>query len=388
MRLFREFRPVGNSRRLLVSNFTSVGTVNADQTFQYNVIPPVPVNADYATSWSLVHAVGLSYATQWSAKHAVGRDYYTDWYVGDQRLTNTRKLQPYRASGTLNRLLQTVGRVGSPGADHAFAWNIGGTVTRDFPLQWQVQSQGPGTGDPLGDPFVVAIGAIAASGTVAMDSPLSAINRDHLFVYNVNGAIGSMQPNSPTLAIGPIAAAGSVAMSSVQLTANADQSLQYSITNAAGLAYATRWTVNTSAFASHQIQWAIGAFSVVGADLTLQWSTISTTGRSYAIEYQVRIAVGRGYSFQYYVLEQGSVAFEFTPRWNVLQAVHEDHVFDWDSAGRQFADHSFLYRIGIRPAIDVIVRMPDDGPTVFVDVPEIALAYPLVTPVYATPIRL
>jgi hypothetical protein len=386
MKLLRPFRSAGGVR-WLVSPYSEIATVSRDLTFEYVVIPPFPVGANYVIEWDSISAVGQNYLLSSGIQQYVAADFFLGYRVGDGGSTSSRILRPFRKSGSLNRLLEVVGRTGSPFGLLSLSWNLGGTVTREATLQWSIQAAGPGIGDPLGDPFSVAVNTVAASGAVTMSSPLSAVFREYTIQYQINGTIGSMVPSPATLAISSVGAAGSVAMSSTQLTAASDLTLQYSIANAATLSLATRWNVLGSAGASYLTSWSVGAFSLVNADLTLSYGIISVTGRSAALEYNVLMSVGVGYVFQYYILDQNAVASEYLPLWNILGSAQADLPIAWNSAGRQWADLSFLYRVGIRPAIDVTVVIPDNQPELYADADWI-VATPVSGEIVATPVRL
>jgi hypothetical protein len=387
MRLLRAYRPVAaTTRRLLVNSYSAISAVGADLSVQYQVIPATAVGQSYAVEWDAYMEVGASLASSSSLIAFAGRDYFSSYYVGEGRITTTREFNAFRASGTLRRLLQVVGRTGSPAATFSPTWNIGGTTTKDGSFQWSIQGQGPGTGDPLGDPFIVGISSVAAAGTVDMSSPLSAVFREATFSYQLNGAIGSALLAPASTAISTIAAAGSVAMSSGQLTAGADFTQQYGIINAAGLSFTFRHTVNTSATADYPSSYDIGEWSIASTDLTSSYSMVSGAGRVFQAEYGVLNAAGRAYVGEYFVLDQSAVAFDQAFYWNVRSPVNADLLQSYSMGGRQFVDLSLMWRVGIRPAIDVIVRIPTDDPTIYAD-DSGTFAYPKINDAYVTAVR-
>jgi hypothetical protein len=345
MRIARRFR-AGGGEKLAGRPFLNGGLVGSDLACQYDVIPPTPVSADGVAQYGVLNWVAQSYDGSNAVQAYVSQSLGAQFAVLGTESPVFRVARRMRSPVTLRKIVVATSAPARPALELVSAYNIGGLVIRDLATTYQVAPSGPGDTWMVGDPFVTAIAAIGASGSVSItDLSLSAVNRDQLGIYNLFGALGGFG-GTGAAAIAPTFASGSVALSSAQLTASADRSAQYSVIQQA---FATL-TGSASILMPVQSD-GVGSYSLTGLepvseDLVGEYRVYSVVNKNLTSAYQVLMTVSRAANFDYTVLSPNAVNADMLGTYSVGGWVQRDEVFAWDSGGWVRADLLSSFRVG------------------------------------------
>lgn len=362
MFLLRPYRS-GGGAPLLVGPTSEVGSVGASLAVQYLVIPPTPVGQDYAASHRVLTSASGDLSGAWSTLNAVAQPVSGQFVVNGVVLELKRLLKPHRAANG-NKVLAVVTPSSRPVLDLTVRWNMGGVVAKDLAPAWNVQPPSAGGADWLGDTFVVSLGGVSASGTVAMDSPLATVSRDLIGQYQlVATPSGGVDWGSSPFAVAMegINASGAVAITSAQMTVSQDLVAQWAMKSVVQASYTSRHTIYTSVGNEYSGSYALTGLSAVSSDLVSEYQMAGVVGAQRIFSHGVLNATGRAFGGSFSILDPNSVSLEILPRWNVLGPVYADLPSSYASAGRLWSDYIAAWTTGEIPLIGVVV-IPEDDP--------------------------